>query len=115
MVNIRKLWKSLTAFTAAVAVGSSVSLGWAAGLSATDQALPELGSPANEAVSLEDEYQAGLGWFRQMGQGGAVMEAPEVSSYIQQIGPKLSSCHEEGQNQFYYFVVRDPVINAFTM
>jgi predicted Zn-dependent protease len=110
-----KLGKSLTAFTAAVALGSSMSLGWAAGVSATDQDLPELGSPANAAVSLEDEYQAGLGWFRQMGQGGSVLEDPEVSSYIQQIGHTLSSRAEEGQHQFYYFVVRDPVINAFAM
>jgi predicted Zn-dependent protease len=115
MVNIRKLWKSLAALTAAVAVGSSVSLGWAAGLSATDQDLPELGSPANAAVSLEDEYQAGLGWFRQMGQGGTVLEDPEVNSYVQQIGHTLSSRAEEGQHQFYYFVVRDPVMNAFAM
>src|SRR6202521_2728859 len=115
MVNIRKLWQSLAAFAAALAVGSSVSLGWAAGLSAADQDLPELGSPANAAVSLEDEYQAGLGWFRQMGQGGTVLEDPEVNAYIQQIGHTLSSRAEEGQHQFYYFVVRDPVINAFAM
>src|SRR5882672_4658548 len=110
-----KLGKSLTAFTAAVALGSSMSLGWAAGVSATDQDLPELGSPANAAVSLEDEYQAGLGWFRQMGQGGSLLEDPETSDYIQQIGHTLSSRAEEGQHQFYYFVVRDPVINAFAM
>jgi predicted Zn-dependent protease len=110
-----KLRKSLFAFTAALAVGASVSVGWAAGTAATDQDLPELGSPANAAVSLEDEYQAGLGWFRQMGQGGTVLEDPEASDYIQQIGHSLSSRAEEGQHQFYYFLVRDPVINAFAM
>src|SRR5580704_7235515 len=115
MVNIRKLWKSLAALTAAVAVGSSVSVGWAQGLSAADQDLPELGSPANAAVSLEDEYQAGLGWFREMGKTGTVLEDPEVSDYIQQIGHSLSSHAEEGQHQFYYFVMKDPVINAFAM
>jgi predicted Zn-dependent protease len=85
------------------------------GLSAADQDLPDLGSPANAAVSLEDEYQAGLGWFRQMGQSGTVLEDPEVSDYIQEIGHSLSSHAEEGQHQFYYFVVKDPVINAFAM
>src|SRR6202521_662338 len=115
MVNIRKLWQSLAAFAAALAVGSSVSLGWAAGSSAADQDLPELGSPANAAVSLEDEYQAGLGWFRQMGQSNTVLEDPEVSDYIQQIGHSLSSHAEEGQHQFYYFVLKDPVVNAFAM
>jgi predicted Zn-dependent protease len=85
------------------------------GSSAADQDLPDLGSPADAAVSLEDEYQAGLGWFRQMGQSGVVLEDPEVSDYIQQIGHSLSSHAEEGQHQFYYFVMKDPAINAFAM
>src|SRR6202049_3622740 len=108
-----KLRKSLAAFMIAFAVGASVSVGWAEGSSAADQDLPELGSPANAAVSLEDEYQAGLGWFRQMGQGGTVLEDPEGNSYIQQIGHTLSSRAEEGQHQFYSLVVRDPFIHAF--
>ena len=52
-------WKSLAAFAVALAMGAGASIGWAAGAglvqSATDQDLPELGSPANAAVSLEDE------------------------------------------------------------
>jgi predicted Zn-dependent protease len=100
--------------------GQALGSGYEAGsgpisLGSTDQDLPELGSPANAAVSLEDEYQAGLGWFREMGKTGTVLEDPEVSDYIQQIGHTLSSRAEEGQHQFYYFVVRDPVINAFAM
>jgi predicted Zn-dependent protease len=110
-----KLWKSLFAFLIALAASASVGVGWATGVSATDQDLPELGSPANAAVSLEDEYQAGLGWFREMGKMGVILEDPEVSDYIQEIGHSLSSRAEEGQHQFYYFVVRDPVINAFAM
>jgi beta-barrel assembly-enhancing protease len=105
--------KSLLAFTLAVAASAAVSLGWAAGAAELD--LPELGSPANAAVSLEDEYQAGLGWFREMGKSGTLLEDPEVSDYIQEIGHSLSSRAEEGQHQFYYFVLRDPVINAFAM
>jgi predicted Zn-dependent protease len=110
-----KRWTPFTAFAAALILGASVSVGWAAGFSATDQDLPDLGSPANAAVSLEDEYSAGLGWFRQMNQSGVVLEDPEVSDYIQEIGHSLSSRAEEGQHQFFYFVVRDPVVNAFAM
>jgi predicted Zn-dependent protease len=129
-----KLWTPFALCAAAALATAAMGVGWAAGvgtgpgtetpngaaaggnpLGATDQDLPELGSPANAAISLEDEYQAGLGWFRQMGQSGVVLEDPEVSDYIQQIGHSLSSRAEEGQHQFYYFVVRDPVINAFAM
>ncbi len=109
------LWKSLPAIAAAIAVGASTSVGWAAGLSATEQDLPDLGSPATAAVSLDEEYQVGQMWARQMRAQGLVLEDPEVTDYIQAIGHSLSSRAEEGQHQFNYFVVRDPVINAFAM
>ena len=113
------LLKSLSAFAGAAAVSAMVGVGWAAGASmgssAAEQDLPDLGSPATAAVSLEDEYRAGLGWFSQMRQTGVVLEDPEVSDYIQEIGHSLSSRAEEGQHQFYYFVVKDPVVNAFAM
>ena len=111
------LLKSLSAFTAAAA--ASVSVGWASGLgagsSAVDQDLPDLGSPATAAVSLDDEYRAGLGWFAQIRGTGQIIEDPEIGDYIQQIGHSLSSHAEEGQHQFYYFVLKDPVLNAFAM
>jgi beta-barrel assembly-enhancing protease len=110
------LLKPLAAFAAAAAASASVSLGWAAGVgSAADQDLPDLGSPATAAVSLDDEYRAGLGWFSQIRSTGQIIEDPEISDYIQQIGHSLSSHAEEGQHQFYYFVLKDPVINAFAM
>ncbi len=110
-----RLLKSLTGYAAAVALGLSVSVAWATGLSATEQDLPDLGSPATAAVSLEEEYQVGQMWARQMRAQGLVLEDPEVSDYIQEIGHSLSSHAEEGQHKFNYFVVRDPVINAFAM
>jgi predicted Zn-dependent protease len=113
------LLKSLSAFAAAAAVSASVGVGWAAGLgtgsSAVDQDLPDLGSPATAAVSLDEEYRAGLGWFAGIRQTGQIIEDPEISDYIQEIGHSLSSRAEEGQHQFYYFVLKDPVINAFAM
>src|ERR1700733_4737621 len=94
--------KSLCAFAGAAAATAMVGVGWAAGMnmgtgsSAADQDLPDLGSPATAAVSLDDEYRAGLGWFSQMRQTGVVLEDPEISDYIQEIGHSLSSHAEEG-------------------
>jgi predicted Zn-dependent protease len=113
---------SLTAIVAMVAIaafaaGAGGSVAWAADPSAPqqEQDLPDLGSPATAAVSLEEEYQVGLTWSRQMRAQGLVLEDPEVTDYIQQIGHSLSSHAEEGQHQFNYAVVRDPAINAFAM
>ena len=111
-----ELRKSLTAFAAACVVGLSVGVAWAEGTNGPQQELPDLGSPATAAVSLEEEYQVGQMWARQMRAQGLVLEDPEVSAYIQEIGHSISShAEEEGQHQFNYFVVRDPVINAFAM
>jgi beta-barrel assembly-enhancing protease len=113
------LLKSVSAFVVAAAASASVGIGWATGVgtgsSAVDQDLPDLGSPATAAVSLDEEYRVGLGWFASMRQTGQILEDPEVSDYIQEIGHSLSSRAEEGQHQFYYFVVKDPVVNAFAM
>jgi predicted Zn-dependent protease len=107
--------RSVYAAALALLVGAGVSVAWATGLGAADQDLPDLGSPAAAAVSLEEEYEAGLGWFRTMELSGQILEDPEISDYIQEIGHSLSSHAEEGQHQFYYFVMREPVINAFAM
>lgn len=118
--------QSILALCAATALGFSVSLGYTAGARAatappvpsavgTEGELPDLGSPANAAISLEDEYEAGLMYTRQMRQRGMILDDPEVSEYIEDIGHELSSYAEEGQHEFSYFVIKDPDINAFAI
>jgi beta-barrel assembly-enhancing protease len=111
--------KSLVALLAiaAFAAATSASVSWAADPSSPqqEQDLPDLGSPATAAVSLDEEFQVGQAWARQMRSQGLVLEDPEVTDYIQQLGHSLSSHAEEGQHQFNYAVVRDPAINAFAM
>ncbi|MDE1922975.1 MAG: hypothetical protein KGI55_06080, partial [Gammaproteobacteria bacterium] len=119
-------FRSVLALCAATALGFSVSLGYATGAYAastppvptavgTEGELPDLGSPANAAISLEDEYEAGLMYTREMRQRGVILGDPEVSEYIEDIGHQLSSYAEEGQHAFSYFVIKDPDINAFAI
>jgi predicted Zn-dependent protease len=74
-----------------------------------------LGSPANAVVSIEEEYRAGLGYVNEIRNTGLILTDPEVSQYAQDIGHTLSSHAEEGQHRFYYFVVKDPEVNAFAV
>ncbi len=85
------------------------------GAAAAEGDLPELGSAANAAISLEDEYGAGLMMVRQLRETGVILEDPEVTEYMQDIGHRLSSRAEEGQHQFSYFVLKDPGIQAFAI
>src|ERR1700744_3168914 len=111
--------RSITAFLAAAAVGLSVSVGYAQGVAQsnklTNQDLPELGSPANAAISIDDEYHAGLSYVNEIRKEGVILTDPEVQQYAQEIGHSLSSQAEEGQHQFYYFVIREPTVNAFAI
>jgi predicted Zn-dependent protease len=107
--------KPLTAFLVAAAVGASISVGWAAGTAQGHTDLPDLGSPANAAISIEDEYMAGLSYVKQIRDTGVILDDPEVSEYAQEMGHSLSSHAEEGQHTFYYFVIRDPLVNAFAV
>jgi predicted Zn-dependent protease len=111
--------KSITAFLAAAAVALSVSVAYAQGVTQStkgaNQDLPELGSPANAAISIEDEYHAGLAYVNEIRKSGVIITDPEVSQYAQEIGHSLSSQAEEGQHQFYYFVIREPTVNAFAI
>ncbi|MDP9010723.1 MAG: M48 family metalloprotease [Pseudomonadota bacterium] len=104
--------KSITAFLAAAAVTGSVGVGYAQGVKDSKLDLPDLGSPANAAVSIEEEYHVGLSYVNEIRNTGLILNDPEVSQYAQEIGHSLSSRAEEGQHQFYYLVLRDPVINA---
>src|ERR1700688_655604 len=105
--------KSITALLAAAAVTASVGVGYAQGVKdAHRQDLPDLGSPANAAVSIDEEYHVGLAFVNEIRNTGAILNDPEVSQYAQEIGHSLSSQAEEGQHQFYYMVLRDPVVNA---
>ena len=113
--------KSITAFLAAAAVGASVSVAYSQGVtqslkgSGSGQDLPELGSPANAAISIDDEYHAGLAYVAEIRKSGVILTDPEISQYAQEIGHSLSSHAEEGQHQFYYFVIREPDVNAFAI
>jgi predicted Zn-dependent protease len=109
------LWKSVRVPLTSLLVGLCVGNAWMAGASATEQELPELGSQANAAISLDDEYRVGLMVVHGMRDNNQILEDPEVTEYIQDLGHRLSSHAEEGQHQFNYFVVKDPAINAFAV
>jgi predicted Zn-dependent protease len=111
-----KIRGPLSAFLAATLLSSGLGLLWVNSAAAAEEGeLPELGSAANAAISLEDEYGAGLMMVRRLRDSGLILEDPEVTEYMQDIGHRLSSRAEEGQHQFSYFVVRDPTINAFAI
>ncbi|HEX7116870.1 MAG TPA: M48 family metalloprotease [Steroidobacter sp.] len=77
--------------------------------------LPDIGSPAEAMLSLEDEYQIGRMIVRGLRDQDQILEDPEVAEYIRSIGHKLSSQAHDGQQRFNFFVVKDDTVNAFAL
>jgi predicted Zn-dependent protease len=77
--------------------------------------LPEMGTAAQAALSLEDETKIGRMVMRGLREQGVVLEDPEVGEYVQSLGLRLSSLAQEGNHDFNFFVVRNPAINAFAL
>ena len=77
--------------------------------------LPDIGSPAQAMLTLEDERQIGRMIVRGLRDSDQILEDPEVSEYIQSLGSRLSSQAHDGTQKFNFFTVRDNGINAFAL
>src|SRR5215470_9820409 len=77
--------------------------------------LPDLGSPAAAVLSQTDEYRLGAMVAKELRDQSALIEDPEVSEYINNIGQRLAAQSAMGGQNFHYFMVKDPSINAFAV
>jgi predicted Zn-dependent protease len=99
--------------TWAAAADSAANASFTPNTASIGSDLPDLGGPANAMISKADEYEVGRMAMREMRDQNMILEDPEATDYIQQLGMRLASqAHDEGQN-FTYSVLREPVINAF--
>jgi predicted Zn-dependent protease len=77
--------------------------------------LPDLGSPAETYLSKSDEFRLGAMVAKELRDQSLLIEDPEVSEYINDIGKRLASQSEMGGEYFHYFVIKDDTVNAFAV
>jgi predicted Zn-dependent protease len=78
--------------------------------------LPDIGSPASSALSLDDEYRIGLQVMRQLRDEGQIIEDPEATEYLQAVGSRIvAQATGDSAQRFNFFFVRDGSINAFAL
>lgn len=75
--------------------------------------LPDIGSSATAALSIDDEYRIGLSALHELRATNQILEDPEVTQYIDTLGHRLASDAQDGNHRFQFFVLKDPTINAF--
>jgi predicted Zn-dependent protease len=104
-------WLTLFAGSASAADMSLASTG--TGSSSLGSQLPDLGGPAYAMISRNDEVQIGHMVMHELRDQSMILEDPEVSDYIQQLGMKLAVQSRDDDQAFSYYVLREPVVNAF--
>jgi beta-barrel assembly-enhancing protease len=77
--------------------------------------LPDMGSPAEAMLSMQDEYQIGRMIVRGLRDSDQILEDPEVTEYIQSLGYRLSSQATDGSQRFNFFMAKENTINAFAL
>ena len=80
-----------------------------------DLTLPDLGSPASEALSASEEARIGREMMREIRGELDLVSDPAVNAYIRDLGARIAVASDMPARQFRFFVVDDPRINAFAM
>ncbi|MEW8624410.1 MAG: M48 family metalloprotease [Candidatus Thiodiazotropha sp.] len=75
--------------------------------------LPELGSPSDQYLTPADEIRLGREFMLSVRKSSPVMDDPLISEYIQSLGEKLLKQSEAIGQEFNFFVIELPEVNAF--
>src|SRR4030095_10242475 len=82
---------------------------------AAAQSLPDLGGESQALYSPAQELKLGESVVRQIRAAGAYLEDPEVNDYLNQLGQRLVLAVPDNKQDFEFFAVADPWINAFAL
>ncbi len=78
-------------------------------------ALPDLGDESQSLMSPAQERKLGESVVRQIRAAGAYLEDPEVNDYLNELGNRLVVAVPDTTQNFEFFAVADPTINAFAL
>jgi predicted Zn-dependent protease len=84
-------------------------------LRVTPQRLPDLGDVSQTNFSPAQERQLGEAVMRQLRASGGYINDPEVNDYLNELGHRLIAASTDVKQDFEFFGVPDPQINAFAL
>jgi predicted Zn-dependent protease len=84
-----------------------------AGLGAEEIKLPELGSPSDQYLTPKGEKKLGRDFMLSVKKNADVLDDPLISEYIQNLGNRLLKQSDAAGQEFTFFVLDEPTINAF--
>jgi len=75
--------------------------------------LPTLGDPTLDSFSSQQEQQMGLAFYRSLRANLTFIEDLQINYYLTSIGKRLASHSDAAGDEFHFFIIKAPTINAF--
>ena len=75
--------------------------------------LPTLGDPTLDSFSSQQEQQLGLAFYRSLRANLTFIEDLQINYYLTSIGKRLASHSDAAGDEFHFFIIKAPTINAF--
>jgi len=75
--------------------------------------LPEIGDPTHSLMTNIQEQELGEAFYRSLHSQMQISSDPEIKDYIQGLGNRLTINSDNPAQPYTFFVVMEPVINAF--
>ena len=75
--------------------------------------LPEIGDSAGSIVSPYQEYRIGQSFYWRLQQSVDLIDDPEITDYLSELGERLVANSDAPQLSFKFFMVPDNRVNAF--
>jgi predicted Zn-dependent protease len=85
----------------------------ASGVRAEEINLPELGSPSDRYLTPAAEKKLGQEFMLSVKKNANVLDDPLIAEYVQDLGQRLLKQSEAAGEDFHFFVLDEPSINAF--
>ncbi|HKJ77069.1 MAG TPA: M48 family metalloprotease, partial [Gammaproteobacteria bacterium] len=84
-------------------------------LRAAEVALPDMGESSRTALSQQEADRIGHQIVQRMRRQGRLLEDPQVTAYVRDLGRRLASFSDRPGGDFHFFVVKDRTVNAFAL
>jgi predicted Zn-dependent protease len=111
----RRTVASITALALALSAPAPLLVHGALAQAPAAQGLPELGDSAQVNLSPAQERRLGETIMRQARATGSVLNDPEVTDYLNNLGNRLVTASRDARQDFEFFAVPDNAINAFAL
>src|SRR5687768_11177081 len=79
------------------------------------EGLPDLGDVSEAALSNNQERQLGEEAMREIRADRSYLDDAELTAYIQKLGMRLVNANKQSNQDFEFFLIEDPSLNAFAL